>query len=49
MPICIECGKSVLMGYQTIKTQRKTEINICNKCLKKEKEATNARDSKQSV
>lgn len=49
MPVCVECGKYVVMGYETIKTKRKTEINICNQCLKKEKEVNSARDSKQSV
>lgn len=35
MPICRDCKKDVVKDYQTIQTQRKTNIHICNECMKK--------------
>lgn len=46
MPVCRECKRNVLENYQTIQTQRKDKIVICNACMEKIKEENkNARNS----
>lgn len=47
MPVCRDCKSEVVADYQIIKTKRKTEICICNRCLNKYRRGSgsSARDS----
>ena len=48
MAICRDCKKDVYSNYQTIITKRKTEVVICDDCMKKYRRnnVSGARDSK---
>lgn len=45
MAVCRDCKKDVYSNYQVITTKRKTEVVICDECMKKYRRNSNSESS----